>query len=390
MRPDRLFPLLPSYSSLKEYLSHPLLLACLLLLPGCLPLARFTQQPRAGNHAVDTFIRQQMKALGIPGLAVAVIKKGKRVKVSAYGSANLEWNRPVTVHTNFQIASCTKLLTSTLVLKAIYAGKLRLQDPVGRYLDSIPPSWQALRVEHLLSHSSGLREFQGNAYASTATVVRALKDSTLEYVPGTSQHYAQADFMLAGHILEKIYGKPFPQILREEVLLPLHMMDGAYDMEQRVGSFMRTDLIAQKVTTYYDWEKQLRAYKYLYPQYTYTAGGYFASIDDLANWAIGLDQNVLFPAAFARPLLYTRGLVGGKPSDFSAAGWALPEEQTSITYAGHSGGPGLGDVWRFPEEGYTVIVLTNDGELLPGLARAIAAFYVPGLTRAANIRKFER
>ncbi|UOQ51011.1 beta-lactamase family protein [Hymenobacter cellulosivorans] len=331
-----------------------------------------------------------MKALSIPGLAVAVIKNGKRVKVSAYGTANLEWNCPVTIHTNFQIASCTKLLTSTLVLKAIHAGKLRLEDPIGKYLDSIPTSWQPLRVQHLLSHTSGLREFRGETYASTATVVRALKDSTLEYEPVTRQHYAQADFMLAGHILEKIYGKPFPQILREGVLLPLHMTDRAYDMERRVGSIMRTDLIPQKATTYYDWEKQLRAYKFIYPQYSYTAGGYFSSIDDLANWAIGLDQNVLFPASFANPLLYTRGSVGGKPSAFSAAGWGLPEEETSITYAGHSGGPGLGDVWRFPEEGYTVVVVTNDGELLPGLARAIAAFYVPGLARTTALKKFER
>ncbi|UOQ70503.1 beta-lactamase family protein [Hymenobacter cellulosilyticus] len=225
-----------------------------------------------------------MKALGIPGLAVAVIKNGKRVKVSTYGTANLEWNRPVTIHTNFQIASCTKLLTSTLVLKAVYAGKLRFEDPIGKYLDSIPTSWQALRVQHLLSHTSGLREFRGDTYASTATVVRALQDSTLEYVPGTSQHYAQADFMLAGHILEKIYGKPFPQILREEVLLPLHMTDGAYDMERRVGSIMRTDLIPQKATTYYDWEKQLRAYKFIYPQYSYTAGD---TLPPLTTWQTG-------------------------------------------------------------------------------------------------------
>ena len=361
-----------------------------LVLLACLPLPGLAQRPKAINRAVDAFVTQQMKTLGIPGLALAVIKKGKRVNVSTYGRANVEWKRPVTAHTNFQIASCTKLLTSTLMLKTIHAGKLRLDDPISNYLDSLPPSWQAIRVQHLLSHSSGLREFQGDKYVSTATVVRALKDSTLEYTPGTSQHYAQADFMLAGYILEKIYGKPFPQILREQVMLPLNMRDGAYDMERRVGEFMRTDLIPQKSTTYYDLDGQLRAYKFIYPQYNYTAGGYFASLEDMVHWAIGLDQDVLFPDSFSRPLLYGRDSVGGKPSEFSAAGWALPEEKTNIAYAGHSGGPGLGDVWRFPKEGYTVIVLTNDGELLPGLARAIAAFYVPGLARTAALKKFER
>ena len=383
MRPYRLRTALLSYDALKKQLAPLVLLACL-------PLAGFAQRPQAINRAVDAFVTQQMKALGIPGLAVAVIKQGERVKVSTYGRANIEWNQPVTAHTNFQIASCTKLLTSTLVLKTIYAGKLRLEDPISNYLDSLPASWRAIQVKHLLTHSSGLREFQGDKYVATATVVRALQDSTLEYPPGTNQHYAQADFMVAGYILEQIYGKPFPQILREQVTLPLGMQDGAFDREWRVGEFMRTDLIPQKSATYYELEGQLRAYKFLYPQYNYTAGGYFASLDDMVHWAIGLDQEVLFPDSFARPLLYGRDSVGGKPAEFSAAGWALPEEPTSVVYAGHSGGPGLGDVWRFPAQGYTVIVLTNDGELLPDLARAIAAFYIPGVARKATIRKFER
>jgi hypothetical protein len=59
-------------------------------------------------------------------------------------------------------------------------------------------------------------------------------------------------------------------------------------------------------------------------------------------------------------------------------------------YAGHSGGPGLGDVWRFPKEGYTFIVLTNDGELLPNMARAIASFYIKDLPPNLQIEKFER
>ncbi|UOG76388.1 beta-lactamase family protein [Hymenobacter tibetensis] len=354
-----------------------------------LHLASLANSPQAISRSVDEFVAEQMKKLGIPGLAVAVIKKGEVIKVSTYGLANVEWKQDVTAHTNFQIASCTKLLTSTLVLKTIYAGKLRLDDPIGKYIDSIPTSWQTIRVKHLLEHSSGIREFRGDPYVSTATVVRALMDSTLEYVPGTQQHYAQADFMLAGYILEKIYGKPFPQILRDEVTQPLHMNDGAFDMEQRVGSFMRTDLIAQKATTYYDLEGQLRAYKYIYPAYTYTAGGYFASISDMVNWAIGLDKEVLFPEAFAAPLLYGADSVGRKLSEFTRVGWALGQEP-GVLCAGHSGGPGLGDVWRFPEEGYTVVVLSNDGELLPDVARAVASFYIKGLERKTTIKKFER
>lgn len=341
------------------------------------------------NKNIDTFINNKMKTLGIPGMAVAVVKNGKILKIGTYGLANLEWNRKVTEHTNFQIASCTKLLTSTLLLKSIYNGKLKLNDFIEKYLDSIPQEWRGLQIKHLISHSSGLKEFNGDAYASTATVVKALKDSTLEYKPGNGQHYAQADFMLMGFILEKIYKKPFTELLHDEVAVPLKMNDGGYDMEQKVGTFMRTSLIKQKVTTYYDLRGKLQVYKFIYPQYTYTAGGYFASIDDMANWAIGLDHETLFTKRFSQEYIYGKDSIGHQISDFTKVGWAL-ENENGIQYAGHSGGPGLGDVWRFPKEGYTFIVLTNDGELLPNFAQAIASFYVKNLSSKLKIEKFER
>ncbi|CAN5759050.1 hypothetical protein BH11BAC3_BH11BAC3_11880 [soil metagenome] len=341
------------------------------------------------NKSVDSFISNKMKTLRIPGMAVAVVKSGQIIKMSTYGMANLEWGTKVTKHTNFQIASCTKLLTSTLLLKAIYKGKLKLNDFIEKYVDSIPGEWKGLQIKHLISHSSGLKEFSGDTYASTLAVVKALKDSTLEYIPGNGQHYAQADFMLMGYILEKVYGKPFTNLLNDEIAVPLKMTDGGYDMEQKTGSFMRTNLIREKVTTYYDLQGALLAYKYIYPQYTYTAGGYFASITDMANWAIGLDKETLFTKDFSHEYIYEKDSIGHQISDFTKVGWAL-ENENEIQYAGHAGGPGLGDVWRFSKEGYTFIVLTNDGELLPNFARAIASFYIKNLPAKLKIEKFER
>jgi len=235
-----------------------------------------------------------------------------------------------------------------------------------------------MQIKHLISHSSGLKEFTGNPYASTASVVKALKDSALEYIPGNGQHYAQADFMLMGYILEKIYGKPFTKLLHDEITDPLKMHDGGYDMEQKKGSFLRTDLIKEKVTTYYDADGRSFAYKFIYPQFTYTAGGYFASISDLANWAIGLDRETLFTKKFSEEYIYGRDSIKQQLSAYTKAGWIL-ENENGIQYAGHSGGPGLADILRFPEAGYTFIVLTNDGEVLPYFARAIASFYIKNL-----------
>ncbi|WP_139922623.1 serine hydrolase [Hymenobacter sp. DG01] len=364
-------------------------LITLLIVVLCSSTCYGQSSEKAANKQVDAFIEGKMKALKIPGMAVAVIRNGQRVKVSTYGMANLEWNAKVTPHTNFQIASCTKLLTSTLLLKAIHSQKIQLEDYVSKYLPDAPAAWRTLQIKHLISHSSGIRNFNGDAYLPTAAVLRALQDSTLEYAPGQGQHYAQFDFMTLGYILEKLYNKPFPQLLHDEVAAPLGMTDGAFDMEQRVGTFMRTDLVKEKASTYYDLNGKLQAYKFIYPQYTYTAGGYFASIDDMAKWAVALDKETLFPASFASSYIYGLDSIGRKPSEFTRVGWAL-ERENNVLYAGHSGGPGLGDVWRFPKEGYTFIVLSNDGELLPNFARAIAGFYIKELPAKTDIEKFER
>jgi len=255
------------------------------------------------NQQVDTFIKSKMKALHIPGMAIAVVKNGVAIKVSTYGMANLEWNRKVTRSTNFQIASCTKLLTSTLLLKAVYNKKIEFNDYIDKYIDSVPVAWKGMQIKHLISHASGLREFTTNSYATTALVVKSLKDSTLEYIPGNGQHYAQADFMLMGYILEKIYKKPFVTLLKDEVLSPLKMNDGGYDMEQKVGSFLRVNLINEKATTYYEMERKLYAYKFIYPQFNYTAGGYFASINDMIKWAVGLDKEILFSKEFSEQFI---------------------------------------------------------------------------------------
>src|SRR5439155_19611943 len=100
-----------------------------------------------------------MKEYGIPGMAVAIVKNGTVVKMSTYGMANIEWQEPVTTHTNFQIASCTKLLTSTLITKTISNGKLSLNDHLGKFIDSIPQSWKSMTVKYLLNHSSGIKNF---------------------------------------------------------------------------------------------------------------------------------------------------------------------------------------------------------------------------------------
>lgn len=363
------------------------LIFSLLLLPFC----NAQQDEKAIGKNVDQFVNKQMKILKIPGMAVAVVKNGKIIKKTTYGLANLDWKNKVTEHTNFQIASCTKLLTSTLLLKTMYNKRINLEDPVSKFIDDAPTEWKDIKIKNLISHSSGLADYyESDVYLPTDKIVEAVKKLPLIFKPGAKQQYGLSDFMVLSYVFEKIYKKPFVQILKNEVTIPLKMNDGAFDMEFKVdGQYMRTDIIPEKVTTYYELNGKMQAYKYLYPQYTYSAGAYFASIDDMANWAVGLDKELEFPQSFSEKYIYEADKIDGVDAGFSKVGWAL-EKEGNIKYAGHSGGPGLGDVWRFPNEGYTFIALSNDGELLPRFSRAIASYYIKDLSPKFEMEKFER
>lgn len=148
------------------------------------------------SAALDS-IRIQLK---IPGMAVAV-KKGNFILLQrGYGFADTEKHVPATDQTTFRVASVTKTFTSTLIMQFVEQGKLKLDDPVGKYgIDLNNPK---ITVKHLLTHTS-------------------------EEVPGSHFQYNGYRFGLLGPILEKVSGIPFYRLLTENILIPLNMTSSA-------------------------------------------------------------------------------------------------------------------------------------------------------------------
>jgi CubicO group peptidase (beta-lactamase class C family) len=81
----------------------------------------------------------------IPGLALTVIRHGRVTKMSSYGQASLEFSVPVTSKTIFNVASVTKTVTAVAVMKLVEAGKLKLDDSIGKYLEGLPDGWPQYR-----------------------------------------------------------------------------------------------------------------------------------------------------------------------------------------------------------------------------------------------------
>ncbi len=195
------------------------------------PLAFAQARPPASFDlpTVDAFLRSQMAASRIPGLAVAIVQDGEVVFLRGYGEAGP--GRPVTPQTQFYIGSVTKSFTALAAMQLVEQGKLKLDAPVQRYLPWFRVADEgasaAITVRHLLNHTSGLSEqgdLQAAQYAPTlADQVRTMQVARLTAPVGSKFQYYNKNYQVLGLLIEQVSGQSYGDTMRTAVFEPLGM-----------------------------------------------------------------------------------------------------------------------------------------------------------------------
>jgi len=181
--------------------------------------------PPARADAIDDYIKNEMERRHIPGLALAVARQGKIVKVRGYGVTNLEHDVPVTPETVFELASVTKQFTASAIMLLVEEGKVQLDDPVAWHLPRAPETWKAITVRHLLTHTSGLPGLDGGfaelraggrrVTYTTAQMFDAVAKDTLQFAAGERFLYSDVGYFLLGMIIESASGQRYRDVLDE-------------------------------------------------------------------------------------------------------------------------------------------------------------------------------
>ncbi len=176
-------------------------------------------------------IPQLAGQLGSPGYVAAIYHDGAEWAF-AHGVRNLNTGEPMTTDTGWLLGSITKVLTTTLLLKYVQAGRLDLDAPITRYLPDLrlaeKGAAERIRVKQLVNHSNGIdadtlmpaREFGPGAVQS---YIDALSGIGTLFAPGELMHYSNPGFTIAGRIIEVLAGKPFNRVLEEEIYAPIGM-----------------------------------------------------------------------------------------------------------------------------------------------------------------------
>ena len=189
----------------------------------------------------ESWIRGQMSSRHLPGIAVGVVFDQELIWAKGFGYADRESHVNMTQATKFRMASHSKLFTSTAIMQLRDAGKLRLDDPVSKYLPwfkikPAEPDDSEITIEELVTHSSGLPREAGPHWTThdfpTADQVRAyIGEHQAVYSPEVRWKYSNLALGIAGMIVEAVSGQKYSDYVRQHIFEPLGMSESSVDRQ---------------------------------------------------------------------------------------------------------------------------------------------------------------
>jgi CubicO group peptidase (beta-lactamase class C family) len=317
---------------------------------------------------VDEMVATEMAKLQIPGLALKVAQHGQEIKTAAYGFANLEWNVPATTDTVFEIGSVTKQFTAACIMLLVEQGKISLDDPINLYLKNTPASWNGITIRHLLTHTSGIKNytaldgFELSRHLTQAQFIAQIGAVPTVFPPGEKFSYSNSGYNLLGYIVENVSGQKYWQFLSEKILGPLQMnattnREPSRILKLRAAGYDldKTNGLVNRDVDYTD---------------LFSAGEIVSTVGDLMKWDAALDTEKILKNSSKEQMWTSAKLNNGKATGYGF-GWFLEtlNGHKLIGHPGSTSGFAAANL-RFPDDGLTVVVLCNSGG--DGVANQVA------------------
>ncbi|MGQ0702924.1 MAG: serine hydrolase domain-containing protein [Gemmatimonadales bacterium] len=341
-------------------------------------VARRVRPPGPGDRfaRIDSVVRAEMERQRIPGLALAIVQKGKAV-ARGYGHANLEHLVPVTEETIFQSGSLGKMFTAALVMLLVEDGKLSLTDSITRFFPGAPATWRGITVRHLLTHTSGIPDYTTSSFDyrrdySEEDLARFAFGTTLEFPAGTRWNYSNTGYALLGFIVGTVTGRFYGDLLQERIFKPLGMTTARVISE--------ADIVPHRAAGYRLRAGQVKNQEWVAPKLNTTAdGSLYFSLRDLVAWNRAVQQRALLRPEGWNEMLTPVRLASGKSYPYGM-GWFL-DERAGKPLQQHGGGwQGFRtQLSRFVGDSLDLIVLAN-------LAQARPARFVDSIAAILNPR----
>jgi CubicO group peptidase (beta-lactamase class C family) len=336
------------------------------------PFTRFGQlrlvvKPEAISQ-VDKLLTQMTRDGTFTG-SVLIAQDGVVFLSKGYGLADRAQEIHNTPQTRFHLGSLTKQFTAMAILILESQGKLSVEDPICNYIADCPAAWQDITIHHLLTHTSGLSsELSNQRYWSieTAAIDPALPSDPAYFLglnpalpmdtsPGEQYAYSNLGYVLLAHIIEQVSGKTYAAFLEQAIFTPLNIRNSGYQDN------------SSGVALCYPNSTTTTAGQWLPPPISEGAGHLYSTSEDLFAWDQALYTDQLLPRTELERIYepYVR-----KTTEYPLFGYGYGWLVGQVLGQPLVGGAGLGPLFstlyvRYPADGLTLIVLTNQGGINP-------------------------
>jgi CubicO group peptidase (beta-lactamase class C family) len=329
----------------------------------------FGAPPLVSADRTDDYIRDQMESFHLPGLSLVVVRDGQVIKVQGYGVADVEHRISARPETVYKIGSVSKQFIATGIMLLAQEGRLRIDEPISKYLRGTPPAWASITIRHLLTHTSGLvREspgFDPFKTQSDADILAASYAVPLLFPVGARWEYSNLGYYALAEIVHAASGRPWNEYLSERVFKPAGMATTLLaNTKQTVANRAKGYGGKDNARAADDWTA-------LRP-----SGAFLSTVLDLAKWEALLLTDRILTDASRREMSTPVRLNSGATEPYGL-GWHV-DSWNGQRRLWHGGGiPGFASHYvRFPEIGLALIALANGddvdlGAIVNGLADSV-------------------
>lgn len=332
-------------------------------------------------------IEERMAKYGVPGVSIAVIYDNKIAWTKAYGVMHKERKEPVTTATLFQAGSISKPVAAFGALRIVAAGRINAEENVNTYLKSwkLPDNEftakQPVHLKHLLSHTGGVTVHGFPGYSPgepVPTVVQILNGEApantpairVDKLPGESFRYSGGGYTIMQLMLSEVEGKPFTDIMNEQVLQPLGMTHSTYEQP------LPPEKLKLAATGYIPDGTMTKGERHTYPEMA--AAGLWTTAEDLAKYILDIQRAYRGEAG----TVLGREMAAQMVTAYTNSPHGLGPGVTKFNdedYFGHGGwDEGFSsDMIAHRDKGYGVVILTNSSHppFISELMRAVALTY---------------
>jgi CubicO group peptidase (beta-lactamase class C family) len=316
-----------------------------------------------------------MLAHEIPGVSLAVLRKGKIILLKSYGFANVEHQVPIKPSTIFQSGSIGKQFTAAVVMILVQENKLALDDKISKYFPDAPPRWKDITVWHLLTHTSGLGDYPADIDLrldyTEEQYFESFKKAPLDFAAGSNWNYSNVGYVILGMLIRKVTGKYYGDVLQERVFKPVGMTTARVISE--------ADIVPNRAAGYHLVNGRLKNQAWVSPSTNSTAdGSLYLSILDLAKWDAALYANQPLTQSSREKIWTPAKLTNGTTKDYGF-GWHLAELHCRrMVFHGGAWQGFKSFIVRFLDTDLTIIFLANSWETRDfKFVRGLAASFYP-------------